>query len=94
MNAIAVSDANFFASVPRLGKKNAQKLIIELKNKLGSLEELDLSSPSSQADGEVIEALKSFGFTAREAQDAIRSLGPEVSTTSEKIRLALKNLGK
>src|SRR5438309_1479711 len=63
MNAIATNDVSFFSSVPRLGKKNAQKLIIELKNKLGSLEELEMGSVASQADGEVVEALKSFGFT-------------------------------
>ena len=94
MNAIATSDVNFFSSVPRLGKKNAQKLIIELKNKLGSLEELELGASASQTDGEVIEALKSFGFSPREASEAIRSLDPEVTNVSEKIRLALKYLGK
>lgn len=94
MTAIATSDVTFFSSVPRLGKKNAQKIIIELKNKLGSLDELDFSSPTLKADGEVIEALKGFGFSAREALDALRSLDPEVTSVSEKIRLALKELGK
>jgi Holliday junction DNA helicase RuvA len=94
MTAISTSDVTFFSSVPRLGKKNAQKLIIELKNKLGSLEELDLSSPDVKADGEVIEALKSFGFSEKEAMEAIRSLNPDVTNVSEKIRLSLKHLGK
>lgn len=94
MTAITTSDVTFFSSVPRLGKKNAQKIIIELKNKLGSLDELDFSSPTLKADGEVIEALKGFGFSAREALDALRSLDSEVTSVSEKIRLALKELGK
>ncbi len=94
IHAIATGDVNFFISVPRLGRKNAQKLIIELKNKIGSLEDLDLSSTSGQEDGEVIEALKSFGFTVREAQEAIRSIDQNISSTSDKVRLALKFLGK
>lgn len=94
MNAIATNDVAFFSSVPRLGKKNAQKLIIELKNKLGSLEELEMGSTALQADGEVVEALKSFGFTVREAQEVVRKLDPNVDNVSEKIRLALKYLGK
>lgn len=94
MTAIATSDVTFFSSVPRLVKKNAQKIIIELKNKLGSLEELDLSTPEAREDAEVIEALKGFGFSAKEASDAIRSLDAKITNVSEKIRLALKQLGK
>ena len=94
MTAIATSDVTFFSSVPRLGKKNAQKIIIELKNKLGSLEELDLSTSEAREDAEVIEALKGFGFSVKEASDALRSLDAKVTNVSEKIRLALKQLGK
>lgn len=94
MNAIATSDVTFFSSVPRLGKKNAQKIIIELKNKLGSLEELDFGSPTIKADEEVIDALKGFGFSVKEALEALRSLDPTVTSVSDKIRLSLKHLGR
>jgi Holliday junction DNA helicase RuvA len=94
INAIATSDVSFFSSVPRLGKKNAQKLIIELKSKLGSFVTLDLSSPTAKTDTEVIEALKSFGFSPREASEALSLLDPEITDVSEKIRLALKQLGR
>src|SRR3990167_9962071 len=43
VSAIISADTAFFKSVPRLGQKNAQKIIIELKNKYGSIAELDLS---------------------------------------------------
>lgn len=94
MNAVATADVNFFSSVPRLGKKNAQKLIIELKNKIGSLEELDLSSKTTQTDGEVVEALKNFGFSTKEAQEAIRNIDLSIDNVSDRVRLALKYLGK
>lgn len=93
VRAITVNDLAFFTSVPRLGKKNAQKIIIELKNKLGGGEDLDLSQDGRTND-EVIAALKTFGFSVSEAQGAIRALNGAGESTGEKIRLALKYLGK
>lgn len=92
VNAIINSDVSFFTSVPRLGKKNAQKIIIELKSKLGSIGDLDLSN-DGKADNEVVLALKNFGFTAGEAREAIKNVSGDLKT-EEKIRMALKYLGK
>lgn len=93
IQAITRSDTSFFTGVPRLGKKNAQKIIIELKNKLGGVGDIDLSADSQEAD-EVITALKTFGFTAQESRIALKSLNGAGETISDKIRLALKYLGK
>ncbi|MBI4096812.1 MAG: Holliday junction branch migration protein RuvA [Candidatus Levybacteria bacterium] len=94
INAILKNDVAFFMAAPRLGKKNAQKIIIELKSKLGDTTDFDLGTEEGKDADEVVQALKGFGFTYREAQDAIRSLKGEGETTAEKIRLALKYLGK
>jgi len=91
--AIVKGDVAFFTSVPRLGTKNAQKIIIELRSKLGSLGELDLAAESGETK-EIIDALKSFGFSAMEAKEAIKSLKDFEGNTSDKIRLALKYMGK
>lgn len=91
--AIITGDVAFFVGVPRLGKKNAQKIIIELKNKFGSIEDLDLSKMDLKENSEVIAALKSFGFTNREALESLKTIKGEY-TVEEKIRLALKELGK
>jgi holliday junction DNA helicase RuvA len=93
INAIIGNDVSFFTSVPRLGKKNAQKIIIELKNKLGGEGDVDLSTGESESS-EVVQALKSFGFTPAEARSAIKSLNGKGETVGEKVRLALKYLGK
>ncbi|HVF69283.1 MAG TPA: Holliday junction branch migration protein RuvA, partial [Xanthomonadales bacterium] len=93
IQAIIGADVAFFTSVPRLGKKNAQKIIIELKNKIGGGEDLDLSA-DGQENNEVIAALKVFGFSVSESQEAIRALSGKGETVEEKIRLALKYLGK
>jgi holliday junction DNA helicase RuvA len=93
IQAIVGNDVGFFTSVPRLGRKNAQKIIIELKNKIGGGEDLDLSS-ESEGNTEVVSALKSFGYSSKEAQDAVKGLSGKGETIEEKIRLALKYLGK
>jgi holliday junction DNA helicase RuvA len=94
IQAISTGDVTFFTSVPRLGKKNGQKIIIELKNKVGASGDINLSDDNGAEQQELITALKSFGFSIREAQDAIRGLNGKGETIEQKVRLALKNLGK
>lgn len=94
ISAIATADTSFFKSVPRLGQKNAQKIIIELKNRFGGIAELDLSGEDMSGNEEIIAALKNFGFTSKEIHDAIRKVKKEGQTITETIKLALKYLGK
>ncbi len=94
ISAIMTGNVDFFTSIPRLGRKNAQKIIIELKNKIGGTVDIDLSEKEMEENKEVIEALKSFGFTNKEAGDAIASIKDKEKSSKDKIRLALKYLGK
>ena len=94
VQAISSGDVAFFTSVPRLGKKNGQKIIIELKSKIGATGDIDLSGEGNKEDDEVLTALQSFGFSAREAQSAVRNLNGKGDTIEEKIRLVLKQLGR
>lgn len=93
ISAITKADVDFFTSVPRLGRKNAQKIIIELKNKFGSLGDLDLSEDTEE-NSQIIAGLKSFGFSGKEAGDAVKAIKDKGKTIEEKIKLALKYLGK
>lgn len=94
VNAVLKGDVGFFTRVPRLGKKNAQKIIIELKSKLKDTNSLDLSTDDSEANAEVYEALRTFGFSTREIGDAIKNIDTKSVSADEKIKLALKYLGK
>lgn len=94
INSILKGDVSFFTTVPRLGKKNAQKIIIELKGKLGSTGDLDLSSLDSKENSEAVNALKSLGFTIGEINNALKEIDGQAKTTEEKIKLALKYLSK
>lgn len=95
VNAIMKGDVAFFMGVPRLGKKNSQKIIIELKNKIAKdSSDLDLTSGVGEEEDEVLQALQQIGFTNREAVKALQSLAGAGENVNEKIKLALKYLGK
>jgi holliday junction DNA helicase RuvA len=94
VSAIIAADTAFFKGVPRLGQKNAQKIIIELKTKFGSVTDLDLSGEDISENKEVVSALKSFGFTSKEIHEAIRNVKKEGQKVTDTIKLALKYLGK
>ncbi len=93
VSAIISADTSFFKSVPRLGQKNAQKIIIELKNKFGGVGDLDLTGDNLLGSEEAVVALKSFGFTSKEIHDAIRQVKKDGQKITETIKLALKYLG-
>ena len=91
--AVSKADVDFFTSVKRLGKKNAQKIIIELKPKLGDLNDLDLLGESSETS-ETIQALISLGFSKHQAHQALnQSTNPE-DKIEDKIKKAIKYLGQ
>jgi Holliday junction DNA helicase RuvA len=94
VNAVITGDVSFFTAVPRLGKKNGQKIIIELKNKLGGVEDLDLSQGESTEQSDAITALQSFGFSRQEAEQATSTVYKEGMKTEELVKLALKQLGR
>ncbi len=95
IQAILSGDVAYFTGVPRLGKKGAQKIIIDLKNKLGSTNDLVMDGREGEETNEVIAALEAIGYSSTEAYKAVRSLeGKGGTTTAEKVRLALKYLGK
>jgi Holliday junction DNA helicase RuvA len=92
VDAIIQGNVNFFTGVPRLGKKNAQKIILELKSKFGKGgDELSFIEQSS-ADDELISALQSMGFGMSEIQSVLSVL-PDGSTEL-KLKAALKLLAR
>ena len=79
--------------VPGIGKKTAERLLLELKGKLGP----DLAAPAglalSDAQGDIAQALQALGYSDREAQVALKALPADVGV-SEGIKLALKALNR
>lgn len=92
--AIMNADVDFFSSIPRIGRKNAQRIIIELKSKVGSLSELDLSGKENTERKELFEALLVMGFKKQEVSGVLRDLPENLISMEQKIKYALKKLGK
>jgi Holliday junction DNA helicase RuvA len=90
-NAIQHADTHLFSQVPRLGKKTAQKIIIELQSKLGELEILELTSQNSDLDA-AIQALSSMGYDKQQIIEASRKLPKELSLDTM-IKQLIKTLG-
>lgn len=92
IEAIRSQDLSYFTSISGLGKKTAQKLLLELSNKVGGSFELQ-SVILSKDDKIIIDALQSLGFSASEANKII----PELDHTKkieEQIKDAIKKLTK
>jgi Holliday junction DNA helicase RuvA len=90
--AVQNADTSLFASVPRVGKKLAQKIIIELRSKLGALKELDLA-PLSPSQQEMLEALLSLGFHESDAQRVISSADVAELEVAAGVKKAIQLLG-
>lgn len=91
--AIQSGSTHFFTGIPRLGTKNAQKIIIDLRSKLSILSDQNILSSSEDNDA-IIEALISMGFTRKDIVTQLSQLPPDYKTTESKIRALLKILGK
>lgn len=95
-SAILQEDAALLSTVPGIGKKIAQRVIVELKDRIQKqhLVETELGTVTS-ASGEALAALVALGCNEREAVEAIRLAGPQAQDdTAELVRAALRNLGK
>ena len=93
--ALLNSDVDFFTNVPGIGRKTAQRIIVDLKTTLGTAKETDLFEISTRAYEETIQALKHFGFTAGEARETLRTVkNKNTMTTEQLLKEALKTIGK
>jgi len=90
--AINKSDASYLTKVSGIGTKNAQKIILELKDKIKNIVSENETAGANE-DIDVIDALKSLGYTEREARNALQEIPEEIKGTSQKITTALKFMG-
>jgi Holliday junction DNA helicase RuvA len=88
--AIARGDVKYLTGVSGLGKKTAERLVVELKGKVMNQESGSTNNGSSDAMSEVIEALVGMGYGRDEAKNAVQSIDATDKTTEQLLRLALK----
>ena len=92
--AISQQQPGVLARIPGIGKKTAEKIVLELKDKLKSDEGIAPELLAlSEIDAEVIDALTALGYSIIEAQRAVQGLPREVRDVEERLRLALTGFG-
>ncbi|MDO8510481.1 MAG: Holliday junction branch migration protein RuvA [bacterium] len=90
-NAISSGETSHLTKVSGIGKKIADKIVLELKDKLGAYENLDPLHAREEVDA--VEALKALGYSLEEARDALKKINNDITGTGEKVKQALKILG-
>jgi Holliday junction DNA helicase RuvA len=88
--AIALQDTARFQAIPGVGKKTAERIVLELKEKLGAEEPVPLSSAAgSSTHVTARDALVELGYTVVEAEQALAQVDPDLPA-EERVRLALR----
>ena len=91
--AIATGDTGYLNKVSGIGKKTAEKIIIELRDKLQEYK-TDGEPGLLRDESDILEALKSLGYSQNEARDALKQVPPTTIGTNARIKEALQVLGK
>ncbi len=99
--AIARGDVAALVKTPGIGKKGAERIVLELKDKVGPIVATDATdsvpTPSSGGHDQVSEALIGLGWSAKQADDAVAKVtaaDPAVTEVSALLRAALRELGR
>lgn len=91
--AVVNNDPDYLKKISGLGPKTAQRLIMELQNKVDYLEIGDMKGMDLGQEGEATEALLTLGYTLSQAKEALKE-DAKGRTLEQRVREALKLLGK
>ncbi len=91
--AVTLQETGRLTKVPGIGKKTAERLLLELKGKLGANPGTTGTAAPSDASSDILNALLALGYSDKEAALALRQT-PDGVSVSEGIKLALKALSK
>jgi Holliday junction DNA helicase RuvA len=87
--AIVLEDTARFQAIPGVGKKTAERIVLELKEKLGAAEPVPIAAAASSSHAVAREALVELGYTAADAERALAGVDPDLPP-EERVRLALR----
>ncbi|MFH0853868.1 MAG: Holliday junction branch migration protein RuvA [bacterium] len=91
--AVASGDASVLIKVSGIGRKTAERIVVELKEKI-AVEMLHGSPGASAGDASIIDALTSLGYSIQEAREAIKQIPANMTELDERLKIALKSLGR
>lgn len=90
--SVSKDDPKHLSKVSGIGKKTAEKILIGLKDKIGSIMPSSDSSKSESSNSIAIDALISIGYSERDARESVKKIDTENKDTQAIIKEALKNL--
>ena len=88
--AVASGDTTYLTRVSGIGKKNAEKIVLELKDKMKITKED--TSVDTRSEGDALEALVSLGYSERDARESLKKVPKEIEGAGERVKAALKLL--
>jgi holliday junction DNA helicase RuvA len=91
--AISAGDSSYLTKVSGIGKKNAEKIVLELRDKLDSGQETR-DGAILKGEMDAIDALQALGYSARQAREALKQVSEKTEGTNNRLKEALKILGK
>lgn len=90
-SAISGGNAGYLTSISGIGKKTAEKIVLELRDKVGLGIEGSVSALAEDID--TLDALRALGYSAQEAREALRKVPNDIENSNERLREALRTLG-
>ncbi|MFA5189007.1 MAG: Holliday junction branch migration protein RuvA [Patescibacteria group bacterium] len=93
-SAIVRDDASVLTKVSGIGKKTAERIVLELKSKYKGKVDLCSRAAINSEDSDVLDAMVGLGYQLSDAREALRKLDKDVSGADEKIKACLKLLAK
>ncbi|HRY62465.1 MAG TPA: Holliday junction branch migration protein RuvA [Candidatus Paceibacterota bacterium] len=89
--AISSKDISYLTQVSGIGAKNAEKIVLELRDKMKGE---DGDGELLKEESDVIMAIKSLGYTANDARKALKNIPADIKGVSQRVKWVLKELGK
>ncbi len=92
--AVSIGDTSYLTKVSGIGRKIAEKIVLELKEKMGGMDLGEGGDAMLKEESDVLEALQALGYSLREAREALKQIPKEIKGANARIKEALKMLGK
>ncbi len=92
--AVSTGDTSHLTKVGGIGKKVAEKIVLELKDKIQTTSHSPEHEKAMRDDSDVIEALKALGYKDNESREVLKKLDKSIKDTGAKVKAALKVLSK
>lgn len=95
-DSIARGDSSLLVKVSGIGKKTAERVVLELRDKIDHLTIINIgvgeASGQGLASSDEMDALMALGYSMQQAREALRAVDPTITDSGERIRAALKNI--